>query len=1280
MTENSYLKKMITMEEKKELLILSPFETPNIQLVLSVIRAGAFGVLYLGENEEETKELITTLSKKAGKPFGICIGHSTVLDFVLPENVAKIIVPFGYNLEINTQAEILHQVCSLEEAKKVIAQKVSSIVIKGNEGTGKATENSSFDIFRGIIDQSLKNNIKVYVQGDVGVHTSAAFLALGAQGIIFDSQIALFPECSTPVPEGQDLGLAGEFFDHYKSLKIFIAAVDEAAYGHLHQAKNLEIISYDDTVSAVEIDQKEEQGSHSKLLFWERQVTKMLQKEKNLSKFSLVFSDPINDAFFSAFVSIMAAPVAVRGIKVKVSVQKDSFSEEKQKLQSNTRNLLSGLKAISPVCPAANPLDIAIVGMECIYPGAANLDEYWRNILLAKDCISEIPASHWNKDAFYRTETADTDFSLAKWGGFIPTIDFDPVEFGIMPQTLFMTEPSHLLSLLVVKRALKDAGYENLAECDFDNTSVFIGANGTGNSLVSKLLGRSAFIQLFGGVPDPIRKYLPPVNEYSFSGILPNLLTGRIANRMNFGGKNYTVDAACASSLATLSIACHELSSGNSDMVVFGGSDLTNTYGPYLLFSHMHLLSPRGCCSAFDSSADGIVISEGIGVLILKRLEDAERDKNKIYAVIRGIGGSSDGRHLSVTAPSRKGEGKALERAYQNAGIFPSQVGLVEAHGTGTVVGDKVELNALTDLFIESGALPGQTFIGSVKTQIGHTKCAAGVAGLIKTILSVYHGIIPPTIHIDSVNAFYNSQTSPFVFSKRAGLWNSDKRIAGVSAFGFGGTNFHTVIENYAANPPEKSVFEVWPSELFVFRGDSLDEAKVGMQKIKKLLELNNTLRLIDIAYSLALYNDKEVQVSIVADNIEELSAKINAVLEDRMEFKIYRRSVKEGKIAFLFSGEGSQYVNMARDLFVAFPPMRWLLEKHSEYIRILFPETAFDEETKEAQEKTMTDIHIAQPSLGIVDIAIAECLRFLGIIPDMVAGHSYGEIPALCFAGAFSRRNLVALSEARAKAIYDAIGENQGKSVAVITTEEVLKVLLKGETEVWAVNHNSPKQIVVAGTMQGLESFMKKAAEKKIICKEISGEYAFHSPLLAKAEELYAESLNAFDFKSPEILVWSNMTGEPYPKEVDEVKMYMAKHLSQPIEFTRQIENMYKAGARIFIETGPGRVQLGLVESILGKKVVTIQTENKSSEGISYYLKALGQYLSLGKHFHIEKLFEGRHVSFLNIDEPEKYKKSSTGWLINGNEVLPSDENELSKALPCISYTDIPPVVFNKA
>jgi len=769
-----------------------------------------------------------------------------------------------------------------------------------------------------------------------------------------------------------------------------------------------------------------------------------------------------------------------------------------------------------------------------------------------------------------------------------------------------------------------------------------------------------------GEIPEELEEELPKANENSFIGILPNILTGRIANRLNFGGRNYTVDAACASSLATLDIACQELSSGNSDMVVLGGADFTNSFAPYLMFSSVRILSSKAYCAPFDASADGIVMGEGIGVLILKRLEDAELDGNKIYAVIKGIGGSSDGRNLSVTAPSRKGESRALERAYIDAGIIPSQVGVVEAHGTGTVVGDRVELSTLTDLFIESGALPGQTYIGSVKSQIGHTKCAAGVGGLIKTILSVYHGIIPPTIHLEKLNAFYNRGTSPFVFSKRAGVWNSDKRIAGVSSFGFGGTNFHAVVENYPANDTRITSLETWSSELFVFRGETMSEAKALMQKVKQLLLYNDSLPLADIAYSLALYNDKDIQVSIVVGSVEELVAKINAVLENKVEFKIYRRNVREGKVAFLFSGEGSLTINRARDLFVAFPAMRKLLNKHSKYTNILFPETAFDEATTEEQQKLIVNTNNAQPILGMIDLAIAEYLKFLGIKPDMLAGHNCGELPALCFSGVINPDDLVALCEARAKAICDSIENDKGKLIAAVITEEELKPLIEGLKEVWIVKYNSPKQIVIAGTTKGIKSFVAKAKEKNIFYLELNVDCAFHSPLLAKAEKLYAEVLNDYVFQSPEIPVYSNMTTKVYPDEVDAIKNILAEHIAQPVEFIKQIENMYDDGARIFIETGPGRILLGLVESILGKKAMTLQIENKSNEGLTYLLRSLAQYLSLGKNFHVEKLFEGRKVSLLNIDDPELYKKPPTSWLINGNEVFPSSENKLSQTAVC--------------
>jgi acyl transferase domain-containing protein len=1060
---------------------------------------------------------------------------------------------------------------------------------------------------------------------------------------------------------GEDICFAPEFAKRYKNLKRFIIAVFEAAYGHLRQAKELNTVNYDD-IADINAEKEPPIRTQSKLLLWEKQVADVLRKEKNFSKFSLIFPIDIRDVFSSAFVSVMTAAAAAKGVKVKVSDREKMLNKEEniyQNLRSDTQKLLAGLKDIPPLFPCSKPLDIAVVGIECIYPEATNIHEYWKNILLAKDCITEIEDSAWNKDIFYRqdTNTDDRDYSISKWGGFIPTVDFDPMEFGLVPKSLSATEFSQMLSLLITKRALQNAGYKDLSQCNFENTSVFFGVSGVGDRVASNYLTRFQTEQLLGSLPDELKEHLLCVSEYTFPGVLSNIITGRIANRLDFGGRNYTVDAACASSFAALDIACQELYNFRSDMAILGGIDLRNSLGDYIMFSSLHLLSPKGCCSPFDANADGIVLGEGIGVLVLKRLEDAERDENKIYAVIKGLNGSSDGRNFAITAPNRQGETLALERAYQDAGIFPSQVGLIEAHGTGTVVGDRVELSVLTDLFLNSGAVPKQTFVGSIKSQIGHTKSSAGVAGLIKAILSVYHGIIPPTIHLDKLNDYYDSQTSPFVFNKQAGLWDEERRIAGISSFGFGGTNFHVIIENYRPENSPAPVFESWASELCVFRGNTIEEAKQLMTKVKEILLLNDSLRLSDIAYSLALYNQKEIQVSIVVGNTKELLEKINWALEGKADLKIYSRKKQEGKVVFLFSGQGSQRVNMARDLFVAFPVMRRLLAQNKEYIRMLFPETAFDEETRDAQENALTDTRNAQPLLGMVDLAIAEYLRFLGIVPDMIAGHSYGEIPGLCFSGVISPDDLVALSKARAKAILDAVGKDKGKLIAVIINEEELRPLLEGETEVWAVNFNSPKQIVLAGTTPGIEAIIKKITAKKIFYTEIKVDCAFHSPLVIQSEKLYFEVLKDMVFNKPSIPVWSNTTGRIYPEETDQIKAYVAGQLPKPILFTRQIENMYDEGARIFIETGPGRILLGLVEATLGKKAVTIQTENKSSEGVTYLLKALGQYLALGKAFNIEKLFEGRNVSMIHIDNPSQHKKSSTTWRVDGNKASPLSE-----------------------
>lgn len=1547
------------MQHYKELLIVSPFEIPNTTLALETIKTGAYPVLHLGRNLQKAQESLDIMSGSTTESFGVCFVDNTTFKLDLPPNVSRVIFPAGMDISVSENIEKLCQVHSLDEAARVIDSGISNIIVKGNEGAGKVSAQSSFILFQSIANRYLKRGINIYIQGGVGIHTSAACLALGAKGVILDSQISLFPECGLPkdqknifsklsgrettvidnfrillrknspklsvntkysdvipllggldinknlLPMGQDISLSIDFVEKYKNLNTFVSSFYEATYGHIQQAKRLQTIKSDSKLAKslgikypiaqgpmarvsdvpefacsvadagalpfiamsmttgdaarnliaessrllndkvwgvgllgfIPTKQREEQtkyileyrppvvliaggspalakpfekegikafihvpsqtlldiflkegaknfvfegresGGHigplSSFILWERQIYRLL-KEDNLSAFSVFFAGGIHDAFSSAFVSIMSATLNAKGAKIgvlmgssylytkeavetkailpefqKLAIEENDtvilqaapgqetqslkspfteyFGKEKEKLQRqnldskeiwirleelnlgrsriatkgierigidlvklneeeqkekglymigqiaalnqkemtldelhkhvavDNNELLSQLPDIALPTSNTKPLDVAIVGISGIFPDAHNIEEYWRNIVLGKNCITEVPDSRWNKDLYYDSNSTDTDKVVSKWGGFIPSIDFDPLEFGMTPQSLASIEPTQLLSLLVAKQALTDAGYENLSEIDLENTSVIFGAEGA-TELAASYGFRGYAKQVFGELPDVLKNSLPRLNEDSFAGVLSNVISGRIANRLNLGGRNYTVDAACASSLAALDLGCQELFSNRSDMVLLGGADLHNGINDFLMFSCTHALSRKGNSASFDADSDGIALGEGIGVLVLKRLADAECDGNKIYAVIKGMGGSSDGKSLGMTAPNRKGQIKALQRAYQNAGILPSQVEMIEAHGTGTVVGDRTELRALTDMFLESGAIKGQTLLGSVKTQIGHAKCAAGIAGVIKAALSIYYKVQPPTLHLNKPNPYYDKDSSPFVFNSHSGYWDSEKRIAGVSAFGFGGTNFHAVMENHKKEEDHNSSLPLWPSELFVFRGDSRKEAKQQLQKVKELLSYNDTINVKNIAYSLAVHSKKEVQVSIIASDCKELQNRINSALAGKEEYGIYFKNAKEGKIAFMFSGQGSQRVNMARDMFVVFPAMRRLLTKHKEYEKILFPYSAFDEETRKEQEKVITDTLNAQPLLGIVDFAFAEFLKSLGIIPDMVAGHSYGELPALCFAGAFDAEVLVPLSHKRALSILDAIEEDKGKMIAVSLPETEIITLLDGEKDVWAVNFNSPKQIVLAGSTEGINSFMRKLSNKNIAYKELNVACAFHSPLLHKSRELYADVLQKVDFKTLRLPVWSNTTAEHYPQKTQEIKNRLAEHLIKPVLFTRQVENMYNEGACIFIEVGPGRVLTGLVQSILGDKVSAFETENKSFNGVTFILHTLAKYLSTGKSVDVEKLFEKRNTSIVNIDKPEQYKKSPIVWHINGHNAIPTD------------------------
>ncbi|WP_374192798.1 SDR family oxidoreductase [Streptomyces sp. MBT62] len=917
------------------------------------------------------------------------------------------------------------------------------------------------------------------------------------------------------------------------------------------------------------------------------------------------------------------------------------------------------------------PLDIAVIGMACMFPEAPDLPTFWANILGGRDAVTEVPSDRWDPAVHYADDKSGA--TPSKWGGFLPRIPFDPLRYGIPPTSLGSIEPVQLLALEAARRSLEDAGYGDRGrQFDRARTSVVFGAE-AGSDLSNATTLRAVLPSYYGRIPQGIEEQLPTLTEDSFPGMLSNVISGRIANRLDLGGANFTVDAACASSLAAVDVACKELVGGTSDIVLCGGADLHNGINDYVLFSSVHALSPTGRSRAFDNSADGIALGEGVACVVLKRLADAERDGDRIYGVIKGVGSSSDGRSLGLTAPRPEGQRAALERAYRNAGVSPASVGLVEAHGTGTVVGDRTELSILSEVFTESGAETGSCALGSVKSQIGHTKCAAGLAGLIKTVLSLYTGVKPPTLHMKQPNSAWKEDDSPFVFHARPRPWAApaEERVAGLSAFGFGGTNFHTVIQAYGDAVPPAHGLDAWPAELFTFRGADQAAARRGIEETLKLAD-SGSWRLRDLALSASRRSDarhEPVQVAVVAKDVEELAGQLRRALAGEHDpgAGIHAADLQEdaGQVAFLFPGQGSQRPGMLADVFIAFPELQHYLHLGRDHADTLYPPTAFDDTARDRQQAGLTDTRVAQPALGIAGLAAHALLTEAGVRPDMAAGHSYGELVALCAAGAIAPEALLQLSAERAAAILEATGPDDPGAMAAVAAgaeevEQALKTAGAPDTVVLA-NHNSPRQTVISGPTEAVAEAVRLLREAGLGAKRIPVACAFHSPLVAGAGERFAQALAQQAVLTPEFPVWSNRTAAPYGEGADAVRAELAAQIGAPVGFVAQIEAMYEAGARVFVEAGPGSVLTRLVAQILGERPHrTVACEPRQDSGLRGWLDALAQLAVAGLPVRTGWLFNGRDA----VDAARTPVPKRPGWTVDGQLVRTAAGDLLPGAL----------------
>ncbi|MBI9088117.1 MAG: SDR family NAD(P)-dependent oxidoreductase [Desulfobacterium sp.] len=934
---------------------------------------------------------------------------------------------------------------------------------------------------------------------------------------------------------------------------------------------------------------------------------------------------------------------------------------------------------------------IAVVGVSALFPDAANMGEYWNNIVDEVDSIIDVPASRWNIDDYYDPDPKAPDKSYCKRGGFIPDIDFNPMEFGLPPNILEVTDVSQLLALVVARDLLKDAGYGDENAYDRGKIGITLGVGG-GQKLVVPLNSRLQSpiwkrVLTSSGISDgeadilieKIKKAYIPWEENSFPGMLGNVIAGRVANRLNLGGTNCVLDAACAGSLAGVKMAISDLLERRSEMMITGGVDTDNSPFMYLCFSKTPAFSKDDTVKTFDADSKGMLVGEGVGMILLKRLEDAERDGDHIYSVIRGMGTSSDGKFKSIYAPRPEGQAKALRQTYEIAGYGPETVGLLEAHGTGTSAGDNAEFKALRQVFGAATDNRQYIAIGSVKSQIGHTKSAAGSAGLIKAILALQHKVLPATINVKTPHPDMEIETTPFYVNTETRPWfpaeAGHPRRASVSAFGFGGTNFHVTLEEYDHGDQESLRLHRTP-HMVVVTGKDTDallatcrSLKYGLGGEARELAFYNLVT----DHAMAPVETTLARIGFVVKDAEEADALLSAAMAklektgdgeswNHPKGIFYRKTGMdtEGKVVALFSGQGSQYVNMGRDVAMNFPEMmdsfsdmdELFVEKGGKRLTdTVFPIPKFSAEDRKQDDAALQNTEFAQPAIGTLSSGMYKIFKNAGLTIDFSAGHSFGELTALYAAGVMEEKDFYFLARARGKAMAapDDGDFDAGTMLAVMGDVAGLEADLKAFPGVSMANHNSGKQVVVAGPCDAIAKAAAGLKDKGYKTIPLPVSAAFHTSLVGHAQEPFARAIGEVSVKTPSIPVYSNTTSEKYPDDPEEIRKILENHILNPVRFKEEIENIHGAGGRIFVEFGPKNVLAKLADTILEDRdhmVVAVNAGAKGSADLQMRKAAVQLCVAGCALNHIDPMGK-------NLSRPEEKKPGIMNIPISGSNYV---------------------------
>lgn len=951
---------------------------------------------------------------------------------------------------------------------------------------------------------------------------------------------------------------------------------------------------------------------------------------------------------------------------------------------------------------ANTPADIAIIGMSCLFPGAPDLRSYWQNILAKRDCITEPPAEAWDPARFYDPGAGTNDRLYCRVGGFLgPLAQFDPLKNQVMPNAVMGSEPDQWLALSVARAAFADAGYSDQIP-ERHKTAVILGKGNypnRGNSTVSQhghVVDQTLEIlrrlhpeyteDELAQIRADLKRSLPPFNSDTAPGLIPNVVAGRIANQFDLMGPSYTVDAACASFLVAAQAAIRGLRSGEFDLALVGAVQVWTPAPMQMLFSQLGALSRQEQIRPFDVGADGTILGEGVGMVVLKRAADAQQDGNRIYAAIKGIGIASDGRGVGVLAPRLEGEILALQKAYADANLAPQTVHLIEAHGTGTQAGDAAELEALSQVFGMRKTQFPPTALGTVKSMLGHLLPAAGVAGLIKTALALYHKVLPPTLHVEHPHPKLLAEQAHFYANTDWRTWihgaRTHPRRAGVNAFGFGGINGHAVLEEYvtpdqpfAADDPLE-----WASELILIRAASQPALIDRIDQIAQFIEQAESATLKDLAYTLntdaaASAADTAVPpvcLAVVAKSILELAEYLQhartrlsdpdcrQIKDTRGIYYFAEPLAQDGKLAFLFPGEGSQYAGMLAELCLHFPEVRAYFDRTdrvfaakergfapSDYI---FPRPSFSATDEAPASDDLWDMDHAVESILTANQALLFFLQQLEIAPDALVGHSSGDYTALIASGMIDVTQEVDFEQFALE--LNSIGDVEEPAAtqyalvaAGISAEKLAPYLDDAGGDLHIAMANCPHQTVVAGSESAIGSLLDKFQANGVLYERLRFDRPYHTPLVDELGERLRPFFQRWIAAPPQIPTYSCTTGSLYPADLHAAQNLAVEHWLRPVEFDATVRTLYEDGVRLFVEVGArGNLTAFLRDILRGKRHVAAATNLMNRDELTQIHHLLGLLAAHGVSMKLDYLYARRAPARLDLAAPHAGQAAAAG------------------------------------